>query len=207
MSHALAALKKKHAKRITVINAKDNAGMSGLHDAFVESMGASLAKIGAISDLKGDGWRITKVEVLPEKIFIDVALPKTPLVEINGMEFFDLLFKSAEGVAPKVLGILSFTELIPWLAQEGVKLDPSAGYTVPVATTTAIMRKIMKAQGWQFIHQRASWRSPAWLFPEVMIPETAIVAHARESFDFKGFIAAPVAEPEPIDIIAGGLDE
>lgn len=197
MSHALAALKKRHDARQAAISASEGK-VAGLHDAFVESMGSSLATLGSVADATGDGWRSTKIEVVTGSVFVDVVIPKSPMVEIDGLEFFDALFRSAENVAPHVLKHVAPDQLATWLMAEGVVVSEDGLVTAVVA---AVMRKIMRAQGWKFLAARSSWRSPVWLFPEVMIPESAVVAHVKESLSLKGLIAASTPEPAEFDVL------
>lgn len=203
---ALDLLRKKHAERKAAIDAKDS-GVSGLHDAFVESMGSGLAKLGAIADLRGDGWRSTKIDVVGKAVQVDVLLPATPMVDLNGIEFFDALFRSAEDVAPHVLKHVPMADLPAWLKAEEVALDQADGVTVPVAVVSAVMRKIMKAQGWKYIAKQSCWRSPVWLFPEVKIPASALLAHAKESMEIKGLVAKSSPEPDQYSVLLGAVDD
>lgn len=172
--------------------------LEGLEDMIVADMVGAMSRIGEIADDVGD-WRTTKVQVVAgyDGVEADVRLPKVPVVEMDGMILFDLMYQSASSVAMNV--VQYFTERV----QGGAYTDGTAykawvgdsktgNHASDVVVRT--MEVLMEGQGWRFV--KGAWRSPAWLFPPMSIPRIAIQAHVNAEFDSKALLPDMVNEDD-----------
>jgi hypothetical protein len=173
--NGLAILKKKMDK-----NSAPKADMTRLHDAFLDSMTDSVSRMGDMADARSNQWRSVVVEIRAGTD-VEVLYPKVPLVDIDGLQVFDLLFQSASKAVKSVSASFydSDEAIDRWLSLCKASKDPT--HSRRVRMIGVIMHKIMQAQGWAYVPYNDSWRSPGWLFPPIMIKQETIFALANES--------------------------
>ena len=202
------ALAKLRAKSRAGLKPKSKAGLVDvLEDMIVDDMIGAMSKIGEMAD-EVDDWRTTKVQVVKgyDGVVADVRLPRVPVVEMDGMILFDLMYKSASDVSGAVVQFYTNRMLGPFTESHDYKVWRSGVDTGNPAMDVVIrtMEILMEGQGWRLA--RGSWRSPAWLFPPMSIPREAIQAHVESEFDAKLLLRKVVnRDYDQIETIAEGL--
>ena len=103
------------------------------------------------------------------------------VVEMDGVEVFDLLFKAAEQAA---MAVITNT---PKGASWKDVLSPTTAAVSPafVALVAECMIRIMIAQGWKEVTIRGDQKlnSPFWLNPPIHIPKSATVSYVRSAME------------------------
>ena len=143
---------------------------------MIEDMAVSMSVFGRI-DEAANGWR-GKVVKLAGTTEVQVSEPRIPLVEMDGMEVFDMLVQIGRGGARAVVAEIGIGEALKW-AKTKIP-EETYDYDSKTVVVAAVMFEVMRAQGWR--HVSIQWRSPAWLFPEYVVPYGAIIEVAKASF-------------------------
>ena len=180
--NALKALRKK--SKLAAADALTQS-RDALEDAIIGDMVDAMSRMGEISDDLSN-WRVSKVQIVPG-VEVDVLSPKAPVVEIDGMTLFDLMHKASAGVTQEVVK--------HFMDAHGPDFASGSHYTqwvgrrsgnVMIDVTVRVTEMLMETQGWAL--RKQAWRSPAWLFPPMNLPDLAVRAFVEAEFDEVGLL-------------------
>jgi hypothetical protein len=165
-----------------------------MDDVILASMASAVVSMGALSSAKtGSDWALKTAEIL-EGIKVQVRIPPGLLVEMDGMELTAELVNLADRISPAVVMKLSseaaYAQLIapakPARAPAHTFIGVEVGSTYTrKQVAMAIIREMMKLQGWKFVSAVERWRSPVWLFPPVMVTWETLSGMVGEEIDYR----------------------
>ncbi|CAB4203596.1 hypothetical protein UFOVP1382_207 [uncultured Caudovirales phage] len=149
--------------------------MSDFQDVIIEDMAGAVATLG-LMDEAANGWRGVTITLIPG-VDIDVAKPREPMVEMDGMTLFGMLTDGSKLGADKVVEKIGLPKAWDW-AKTKIPEEVD-GFEPKVIVLAAVMFEVMRAQGWSQVG--IHWKSPIWLFPMYRVPYGAVLAQAAES--------------------------
>jgi len=198
VSSKLAKLKKKSC----YVPEKD--GVSGLDALMLNSLADGIAHIGAVSSAKtGDDWAYSEVEVIPG-VGVSTRIPPGRLIEMDGITLIKEMVNAADRVLPFMFNALLAESQAAHsrVPHAHILLGINRGDSWNrVTVTVAVVRQLLEMQGWKFVSSVNRWRSPAWLFPPVMLKLQTLYALIKEEvLEREGNLAQIEGPLSPLDV-------
>jgi len=173
-----------------------------LEDMIIGDMVEAMSRMGEMADDLSN-WRVSKVKIVTG-VEVDVLSPKAPVVEIDGMTLFDLMHKASAGVSRKVVqhfmdklgpSFDGHSEYVQWVGHK-------SGHTM-IDVTVRVTEMLMETQGWTL--RKGAWRSPAWLFPPMNLPDIAVRSFVEAEFDEGGLLPDEQHDDDHLVNVSEGL--